>query len=146
MPGTMVPGIRIVNHLNYTRKSLWFRCFRCSDPYCITPKFLFVPVEKKTPVKTGLFNCLKSRAPWVRFNKQGWGRYSYHLNTRHLNAGHFGCPVFKWLGKVTCTLIWIPGIFDHNQAFSSPFSDHHSNTGPFDNPTQIYHSNTGLVW
>ena len=36
-------------------------------------------------------------------------------------------------------------ILDHKQAFSVRFSDHHLNTGPFDNPTQIYHLNTTLV-
>ena len=53
--------------------------------------------------------------------------------------------------------VWVSGIqmvkshdfTDHlntiNRLFSVRFSDHHSNTGPFDNPTQIYHLNTRLV-
>ena len=34
----------------------------------------------------------------------------------------------------------------HQLDFSVRFSDHLSNTGPFDNWTQIIHSNTRLVW
>ena len=33
----------------------------------------------------------------------------------------------------------------HLQAFSVQFPDHHSNTGPFNNWTQIYHLNTRPV-
>ena len=40
----------------------------------------------------------------------------------------------------------MPNISDHKQAFSVRFSDHHSNTRPFDNQTQIYHLNIRLVW
>ena len=39
----------------------------------------------------------------------------------------------------------MPDIWDHKQVFSVRFSDHHSNTGPFDNRTQIYCLNTRLV-
>ena len=42
----------------------------------------------------------------------------------HSNTGRFG----PWTG------------------FSVRFSDHRSNTGPFDNQTQTYHSNNGLIW
>ena len=41
--------------------------------------------------------------------------------------------------------IQILDIVDHKQAFSVQFSDQHSNTGPFDNQTQIYHLNARLV-
>ena len=37
-------------------------------------------------------------------------------------------------------------ILDHKLAFSDRFSNHHQNTEPFDNRTQIYHLNTKLVW
>ena len=53
--------------------------------------------------------------------------------------------------------VWVSGIHmvscdladhlntGHKQAFSVRFSDHHWNSGPFDNQTQIYHLNTRLV-
>ena len=50
-------------------------------------------------------------------------------------------------GKV----MWLGGPFEYrtfctiNRLFSVQFSDHHLNTGPFDNQTQIYHSNIRLV-
>ena len=50
-------------------------------------------------------------------------------------------------GKVT----WLGGPFKYqtfwtiNRLFSVRFSDHHLNTGPFDNWTLIYHLNTRLV-
>ena len=46
---------------------------------------------------------------------------------------------------VTWRTIRIPDILDHKLFFPLRFSDHHSNTRPFDNRTQIYHWNTGLV-
>ena len=51
---------------------------------------------------------------WILFIK-----YSYHLNTEHLNTEQYRCPVFK----LSCDLA------DHTQAFSVRFSDHHLNTG-----------------
>ena len=39
----------------------------------------------------------------------------------------------------------IPDNLDHQQAFTVRFSDHHLNTKPIDNGTQIYHPNTRLV-
>ena len=78
-------------------------------------------------------------------------KYNNHLNTVHLNT------VFIWIpdivgvrysnGKVT----WLGGPFKYrtfwtiNWLFSVRFSDHHLNTEPFDNRTQIYHLNTRLV-
>ena len=63
----------------------------------------------------------------------------------HLNTILYGCSVFKWKSHTTWRTIQIQDISDHNQAFSVRFSDHHLNTGPFDNPTHIYHLNTRLV-
>ena len=47
---------------------------------------------------------------------------------------------------MTWLTIWIPDTLDHNLAFSVRFSNHHLNTGAFDNWTQIYLLNTRLVW
>ena len=55
----------------------------------------------------------------------------------HLNTKQYGCPVFKWLCHMTWRTILIPDILDQNRPFSVRFSDQHSNTGPFDNFTQI---------
>ena len=47
--------------------------------------------------------------------------------------------------------MWLGGPFEYqtfwtiNRQFSVCFSDHYSNTRPFDNQTQIYHLNTSLV-
>ena len=46
--------------------------------------------------------------------------------------------------------VWVSGFkyrtfWTLNRLFSVRFSDHHLNTGPFDNQTQIYHLNTRLV-
>ena len=92
--------------------------------------------------------------------------YRTHEYRINLNTGQYGCPVFKWLSHVTWRIIWIPYILDHKQAFFSPdfgppfeyrtfwtinrlfsvqFLDHHLNTEPFDNWTQIYHFDTRLV-
>ena len=54
----------------------------------------------------------------------GFQMVKSHDLADHLNTRHFG----PWTD------------------FLSLFSDHHSNTGPFDNQTQIYHLNTRLVW
>ena len=54
----------------------------------------------------------------------------------HLNTWQYGCLVFKWLSN---------DLADHKQGFSVWFSYHHSNTGPFDNRTQIYHSGIQTV-
>ena len=49
-------------------------------------------------------------------------------------------------------VMWPGGLFKYqkfwtiNILFSVQFSDCHSNTGPFDNRTQIYLLNTRLVW
>ena len=60
----------------------------------------------------------------------------------HLNTGQYGCLAFKWLSHVTCRTIQILDILDHEQAFFILFSDHHLNSRPFDNETQIYNLNT----
>ena len=49
------------------------------------------------------------------------------------------------LNEVWVSSSQIPNILNHKQAFSVRISDHHSNTEPFDNRTQIYHLNTKLV-
>ena len=45
--------------------------------------------------------------------------------------------------------MWLGGIFKYRTVWTQPFSvwflDHHLNTGPFDNQTQIYLLNTCLV-
>ena len=81
-----------------------------------------------------------------------WGsEYINHLNTEHLNTRCI------WIldsmgdrysnGKVK----WLGGPFKYrtlgtiNRLFSVWFSDHHSNTGPFDYQAQIYHFCTRLV-
>ena len=81
-----------------------------------------------------------------------WGsEYSNHLNTEHLNTrciwklnsmgDRYSNGKVKWLG----------GPFKYrtlgtiNRLFSVWFSDHHSNTGPFDYQAQIYHFCTRLV-
>ena len=46
---------------------------------------------------------------------------------------------------MTWRTIQIQDILDHKQAFSVWFSDHHLNTGQFDNRTQICHLNTRLI-
>ena len=74
--------------------------------------------------------------------------YSNHLITEHLKTRFTWDQTLCMSGiqmlNVTWRTIWIPDILDHNQAFSVWFSDHHSNTGSFDNRTQIYYSNTRL--
>ena len=79
-------------------------------------------------------------------------KYSNHLNTVHLNARFFwildSMGVQYSNGKVT----WLGRLFKYqafctiNRLFSVRFSDHHSNTGPFDMRKQIQHLKTRLVW
>ena len=47
--------------------------------------------------------------------------------------------------QATWWTIWFQTFWTINRLFSVQFSDHHSNTGPFDNWTQIYHLNTRQV-
>ena len=55
---------------------------------------------------------------------------------------HYSNVKVMWLGRpFKYRTFWTI-----NRLFSVRFFDHHSNTGPFNNRTQIYHLNTRQVW
>ena len=77
--------------------------------------------------------------------------YSNHLNTEHLNTRFIWIPDSMGVQYSNGKVIWLGRPFEYRtcwtvtRLFSVRFSDHHSNSGPFDNWTQIHHLNTRIV-
>ena len=78
--------------------------------------------------------------------------YSNHLNTKHLNTRFIWIPDSMVVQYSNCKVTWLGQPFEYhtfwttNRLFSVRFSNHHLNTGPFDNRKHLYHWNTRLVW
>ena len=94
------------------------------------------------PVWCWQFQFLRT---WKRVETFEITYFSNHLNTEYLNTVFIWIPDNMGVRYSTEKVMWLSRPFEYQtikRLYSVRFSDHHSNTGPFDNRTYIYLSNT----